>query len=549
MDEDVAIPHENGLMENDEKPTSINRLLGLVNKLETENSLSSSNSEKTLENGFHNGHTTENDICSLENASEVTDPEFNRTINSEDENSWLYESPQKIQTPGKGIQTPEKWLTENLTTPELLRVRGSLSAKLDVMKIEKRKGLFHTDPQHRKISNIRKESMQSVNSLDWDYDEDKDNESRSRSLNAKLDDDDDFDPEKELSLAYQKINSDLERQAWSEPAIPRGQSNANDSKPFSLDWSDDEDELVPMKIDFNSPPNDVKPRGGAVVRRGVGSTINQLAAPRQSDQFDHEDFVAKPSGGVKPRRAVAPRAAVPEYDEDFAEDDFNDSAPVVPRGAPKRAKRSESLKSDKPKKHDGGAALKRGESLKRASFAEDILINPSSAGRKNHSAELLKKVHNTPSPRTSAGIAKPVQRRKASDAPPSNSGSGVRPRGSIGQIKPRGSIGVPKSSSAPSDVGDSSLVAKIPSGDGGSGAVARRRGAGSDAGIPAPRKSKESPQIARVQGGIPQSRKSTGSIPQMRSEGGVRPRRSASPSGIARPRGSGPTTQSMQANY
>ncbi|XP_066928630.1 uncharacterized protein [Clytia hemisphaerica] len=512
MDEDVAIPHENGLMENDEKPTSINRLLGLVNKLETENSLSSSNSEKTLENGFHNGHTTENDICSLENASEVTDPEFNRTINSEDENSWLYESPQKIQTPGKGIQTPEKWLTENLTTPELLRVRGSLSAKLDVMKIEKRKGLFHTDPQHRKISNIRKESMQSVNSLDWDYDE--------------------------------------ERQAWSEPAIPRGQSNANDSKPFSLDWSDDEDELVPMKIDFNSPPNDVKPRGGAVVRRGVGSTINQLAAPRQSDQFDHEDFVAKPSGGVKPRRAVAPRAAVPEYDEDFAEDDFNDSAPVVPRGAPKRAKRSESLKSDKPKKHDGGAALKRGESLKRASFAEDILINPSSAGRKNHSAELLKKVHNTPSPRTSAGIAKPVQRRKASDAPPSNSGSGVRPRGSIGQIKPRGSIGVPKSSSAPSDVGDSSLVAKIPSGDGGSGAVARRRGAGSDAGIPAPRKSKESPQIARVQGGIPQSRKSTGSIPQMRSsEGGVRPRRSASPSGIARPRGSGPTTQSMQANY
>ncbi|XP_066928631.1 uncharacterized protein [Clytia hemisphaerica] len=493
MDEDVAIPHENGLMENDEKPTSINRLLGLVNKLETENSLSSSNSEKTLENGFHNGHTTENDICSLENASEVTDPEFNRTINSEDENSWLYESPQKIQTPGKGIQTPEKWLTENLTTPELLRVRGSLSAKLDVMKIEKRKGLFHTDPQHRKISNIRKESMQSVNSLDWDYDEDKDNESRSRSLNAKLDDDDDFDPEKELSLAYQKINSDLERQAWSEPAIPRGQSNANDSKPFSLDWSDDEDELVPMKIDFNSPPNDVKPRGGAVVRRGVGSTINQLAAPRQSDQFDHEDFVAKPSGGVKPRRAVAPRAAVPEYDEDFAEDDFNDSAPVVPRGAPKR---------------------------------------------------------DTPSPRTSAGIAKPVQRRKASDAPPSNSGSGVRPRGSIGQIKPRGSIGVPKSSSAPSDVGDSSLVAKIPSGDGGSGAVARRRGAGSDAGIPAPRKSKESPQIARVQGGIPQSRKSTGSIPQMRSsEGGVRPRRSASPSGIARPRGSGPTTQSMQANY
>ena len=46
--------------------------------------------------------------------------------------------------------------------------------------------------------------------------------------------------------------------------------------------------------------------------------------------------------------------------------------------------------------------------------------------------------------------------------------------------------------------------------------VVRRRGAGSDAGIPAPRKSKESPQVARIQGGIPQARKSTGSIPQMR---------------------------------
>ena len=45
-----------------------------------------------------------------------------------------------MRTPGKLVQTPEKWLTENISTPELLRVRGSLTAKLDVMKIEKRKG-------------------------------------------------------------------------------------------------------------------------------------------------------------------------------------------------------------------------------------------------------------------------------------------------------------------------------------------------------------------------------------------------------------------------
>ena len=54
----------------------------------------------------------------------------------------LYESPQKLQTPGRKIQaSPDKWLKENLTTPELMRVRGSLSAKLDVIKIENRKGM------------------------------------------------------------------------------------------------------------------------------------------------------------------------------------------------------------------------------------------------------------------------------------------------------------------------------------------------------------------------------------------------------------------------
>ena len=48
-----------------------------------------------------------------------------------------------MQTPGKKMNSsPEKWLKDNITTPELMRVRGSLSAKLDVMKIEKRKGNY-----------------------------------------------------------------------------------------------------------------------------------------------------------------------------------------------------------------------------------------------------------------------------------------------------------------------------------------------------------------------------------------------------------------------
>ena len=37
-------------------------------------------------------------------------------------------------------------------------------------------------------------------------------------------------------------------QAWSEPGLRQ----INENKPFSLDWSDDEGDLVPMKIDFNS---------------------------------------------------------------------------------------------------------------------------------------------------------------------------------------------------------------------------------------------------------------------------------------------------------
>lgn len=178
MDEDVTISQGNGIAaENDEKPTNVNRLHNIVNKLEEDNDLPSpKNSEKTFEetvtNGnLQNGYHVNGGIYSLENTSDVLDEDFDMTI-TDSEDSWLYESPQKLQTPGKKIQgTSEKWLKENLTTPELMRVRGSLSAKLDVMNIEKRKGMFNTDPQQRKVSNIRKESMLSVNSLDWDYDE------------------------------------------------------------------------------------------------------------------------------------------------------------------------------------------------------------------------------------------------------------------------------------------------------------------------------------------------------------------------------------------
>lgn len=475
MDDYTTSP-VNGKSTEDEKPTNVEALQNIVNKLEESNNLPSI---KSSERAVSNGQTSTDDIYSLENTSGVLDEDFNFTVDSED--SWLYESPQKIQTPGKRLSSPVKWLTENITTPELMRVRGSLSAKLDVIKFEKRKGRFaNTDPQRRKISQNRKESMNSVHSLDWEYDEDDDLISDD---GYSYDDDDDFDVEKELSSAY----NHLDRHAWSGEPPGRGNQD-NIERTFSLDWSDGEEELAPMKINFTSPPQRQGPtksvvgQNGTVVRRG-GSGIDDLATPRQPENYDYDDFVARPTGSVKPRRAVVPHNISSDvYDEtDSISDDFDDSAPVILRGSAKR---------------------------------------------------------DTPSPRSTPGIVKPVQRRSK----PAETSCGSRPRGSANNlVKPRTSV--PKSQSVP-DM-DSHLVAKLPAG--GDGAVVRRRGAGeTNGGIPAPRKSKESPQVARVQG-IPQTRRSTGSIPQ-KNDGIPRPRRSASPSGIVRPRGSG-LSHSVQANY
>ena len=47
-----------------------------------------------------------------------------------------------MKTPGKP-RSAENWLRNNVSTPELLRVRGSLSATLEVIAIENRKGKFN----------------------------------------------------------------------------------------------------------------------------------------------------------------------------------------------------------------------------------------------------------------------------------------------------------------------------------------------------------------------------------------------------------------------
>ena len=53
----------------------------------------------------------------------------------------LYQSPSKILTPQCRNKNTEIWLKENVSTPDLLRVRGSLSARLEVIGIENRKGI------------------------------------------------------------------------------------------------------------------------------------------------------------------------------------------------------------------------------------------------------------------------------------------------------------------------------------------------------------------------------------------------------------------------
>ena len=54
-------------------------------------------------------------------------------------------------------------------------------------------------------------------------------------------------------LASQLVSLSKDRQAWTDSGRKiRGGVDMNADKPFQLDWSDDEDDLQPMEIDFNT---------------------------------------------------------------------------------------------------------------------------------------------------------------------------------------------------------------------------------------------------------------------------------------------------------
>lgn len=496
---------------------SVNKLHDLVHKLEEENDLPS---PKKHENGFaehfesnnsvsHDENMNNNDRCSLENVGPVQEFEFDTDLDSED--SWLFESPKKFQTPGPS-RSPEKWLKDDTSTPELMRVRGSLSAKLEVIAIESRKGQYHKLSNRKNSGEVRRiskqnkfGSMNSVLSLDWDYDEDDELSIGSEHVSLedvtnhyRPEDDYDSDPEPRAyhdmppQIASQLLNLSRDRHAWTDPGR-KTKADASVERTFSLDWSDDE-ELHPMQIDFNkSPQSSARSRiqvapSPTIVKRG-GSGLG-VATPRARENYEYDELVAKPTGGVRPRKGPT------RDDTDFrmsSPDDaeFSDNAPVVPRGAKR-----------------------------------DVA-----------------------SPRGAGNIAKPVQRRKAPDQAEQVGAVRLRGPGSSNNLKPRGPGGLGKSHSASelqTKSGDASFKVNLP--NSGEGAIIRRRGpAPVQDSSPSPRRSKEPSAIARVQG-LPQVRRSTGSLP-VKSESAARPRRSHSPgSGVPRPRGQ-VVTQSWQADY
>ena len=84
MDEDVAISRENGIADNDEKPEQQVLAEKTLDTFSSQENAKNGDSENGLEN--QNEHRNENDEYSLEGTSDVTDAEFNMTVDSED--SW-----------------------------------------------------------------------------------------------------------------------------------------------------------------------------------------------------------------------------------------------------------------------------------------------------------------------------------------------------------------------------------------------------------------------------------------------------------------------------
>ncbi|XP_012557406.2 uncharacterized protein LOC100202714 isoform X5 [Hydra vulgaris] len=363
---DYAIPINNGYTKV-VKSDNISKLHSLVNDIEVSNSVT-----VKVENNFNDEKVSFIEECSLDEIEPLENIEYDTDMNSED--SWLYQSPTKISTPQRSKNT-EIWLKENVSTPELLRIRGSLSARLEVIGIESRKEQYNSarrkdSYENRKISKINKmKDFGSSMSLDWDFDDSQ------IEFGGEIDYSDNIDSELD-SISTDNILSNKARKpkhleqthyAWVDRLQQNNQINERkENKPFKLNWSDEE-ELEPMRMNFNSPTYEeqryksglnyqrsgsglssdglgvVRPRGVQSRDSGVQQSSNENSdndagrgsriskpVPRRNPEIASESNLVKPRGSMTQLKLSSSPSTM---HKSVSESCVNDSA-VRRRGTP-----------------------------------------------------------------------------------------------------------------------------------------------------------------------------------------------------------------------
>ncbi|XP_047126203.1 uncharacterized protein LOC100202714 isoform X7 [Hydra vulgaris] len=350
---DYAIPINNGYTKV-VKSDNISKLHSLVNDIEVSNSVT-----VKVENNFNDEKVSFIEECSLDEIEPLENIEYDTDMNSED--SWLYQSPTKISTPQRSKNT-EIWLKENVSTPELLRIRGSLSARLEVIGIESRKEQYNSarrkdSYENRKISKINKmKDFGSSMSLDWDFDDSQ------IEFGGEIDYSDNIDSELD-SISTDNILSNKARKpkhleqthyAWVDRLQQNNQINERkENKPFKLNWSDEE-ELEPMRMNFNSPTYEEQryKSGLNYQRSGSGLSSDGLGVQQSSNENSDNDAgrgsriskpvprrnpeIASESNLVKPRGSMTQlklSSSPSTMHKSVSESCVNDSA-VRRRGTP-----------------------------------------------------------------------------------------------------------------------------------------------------------------------------------------------------------------------
>ncbi|XP_065669047.1 uncharacterized protein LOC100202714 isoform X13 [Hydra vulgaris] len=360
---DYAIPINNGYTKA-VKSDNISKLHSLVNDIEVSNSIT-----VKVENNFNDEKVSFIEDCSLDEIEPLENIEYDTDMNSED--SWLYQSPTKISTPQRSKNT-EIWLKENVSTPELLRIRGSLSARLEVIGIESRKEQYNSarrkdSYENRKISKTNKmKDFGSSMSLDWDFDDSQIEFGGENDYSDNIDSELDSISTDNILIRKPK-HLEQTHYAWVDRLQQNNQVNERkENKPFKLNWSDEE-ELEPMKMNFNSPtyeeqryksgvnyqrsgsglssdglgvvrPRGMQPRDSGVQQSSNESTDNDAGrgsriskpVPRRNPEIASESNLVKPRGSMTQLKLSSSPSTM---HKSVSESCVNDSA-VRRRGTP-----------------------------------------------------------------------------------------------------------------------------------------------------------------------------------------------------------------------